>query len=76
MADKDGKVLYDPDDEMGLSNCCKTMDYGILRHSKSFCAITNPTVNSYKRLVPGYEAPCYVSWSEQNRSVMVRIQQL
>jgi glutamine synthetase len=46
---------------------------GILRHARSFTAITNPTVNSYKRLVPGYEAPCYVAWSSSNRSPMIRI---
>ncbi|MFP4478298.1 MAG: type I glutamate--ammonia ligase [Candidatus Izemoplasmatales bacterium] len=74
LADKDGNnVFYDPNDKMGLSKVARQWITGILRHSKSFCAITNPTVNSYKRLVPGYEAPCYVSWSEQNRSVMIRI---
>jgi glutamine synthetase len=74
LANKDGKnAFYDPKDEMGLSTVARQWITGILRHSKSFCAITNPTVNSYKRLVPGYEAPCYVSWSEQNRSVMIRI---
>ena len=46
---------------------------GVLRHARAFAAITNPTVNSYKRLVPGYEAPCYVAWSASNRSPMIRI---
>ena len=46
---------------------------GMLRHARAFAAITNPTVNSYKRLVPGYEAPCYVAWSASNRSPMIRI---
>ncbi|BCJ85715.1 hypothetical protein skT53_07000 [Effusibacillus dendaii] len=46
---------------------------GILAHARGFAAITNPTVNSYKRLVPGYEAPCYVAWSAKNRSPLVRI---
>jgi glutamine synthetase len=46
---------------------------GILKHARGFTAVTNPTVNSYKRLVPGYEAPCYVAWSASNRSPMVRI---
>jgi glutamine synthetase len=46
---------------------------GILRHARGFLAITNPTVNSYKRLVPGYEAPTNVAWSERNRSPMIRI---
>ncbi|QWC00745.1 glutamine synthetase family protein [Mycoplasmatota bacterium] len=74
LADKDGNnAFYDPKGDLKLSKVARQWITGILRHSKSFCAITNPTVNSYKRLVPGYEAPCYVSWSEQNRSVMVRI---
>jgi glutamine synthetase len=74
LSDMDGKnAFYDPEDEMGLSLVCRQWLTGILTHSKSYCAITNPTVNSYKRLVPGYEAPCYISWSEHNRSVMVRI---
>lgn len=44
-----------------------------MKHATSFTAVTNPTVNSYKRLVPGYEAPCYVAWSAQNRSPLIRI---
>lgn len=74
LADMNGKnAFYDPKDPLGLSLVCRKWLTGILTHSRHFCAITNPTVNSYKRLVPGYEAPCYVSWSEHNRSVMVRI---
>lgn len=46
---------------------------GLLRHAKSFCAITNPLVNSYKRLVPGYEAPTAIAWSQRNRSPLVRV---
>ncbi|MFW6319511.1 MAG: type I glutamate--ammonia ligase, partial [Bacillota bacterium] len=46
---------------------------GIMEHARGFTAITNPIVNSYKRLVPGYEAPCYNSWSDINRSTMIRI---
>jgi glutamine synthetase len=46
---------------------------GILKHAPAFTAITNPTVNSYKRLVPGYEAPVYMAWSERNRSPLIRI---
>ncbi|MFB8734667.1 hypothetical protein ACEQPO_14475 [Bacillus sp. SL00103] len=42
-----------------------------MKHATSFTAVTNPTVNSYKRLVPGYEAPCYVAWSAQNRSPLI-----
>ncbi len=74
LSDMDGNNAFDdPSDPAGLSLVCRQWLTGILTHSRSFCAITNPTVNSYKRLVPGYEAPCYVSWSEHNRSVMVRI---
>lgn len=74
LADLEGKnAFYDPKDPMGLSFVCRQWLTGILTHAQGFCAITNPCVNSFKRLVPGYEAPCYVSWSEHNRSVMVRI---
>jgi len=74
LADLEGKnAFYDPKDPMELSHICRQWLTGILTHSQGFCAITNPSVNSFKRLVPGYEAPCYISWSEHNRSVMVRI---
>lgn len=74
LADMNGQnAFYDPSDSAGLSLVAREWLTGILTHSKGFCAVTNPTVNSYKRLVPGYEAPCYISWSEHNRSVMVRI---
>jgi len=74
LADESGKnTFYDEKDPMGLSLIARRWIAGIIKHSKNFCAITNPTVNSYKRLVPGYEAPCYISWSDQNRSVMIRI---
>jgi glutamine synthetase len=46
---------------------------GLLRHARAFCVVTNPLVNSYKRLVPGYEAPVNVAWSHHNRSPMVRV---
>ncbi len=74
LADMAGNNAFcDENDPMGLSLVARQWITGILTHSRNFCAITNPTVNSYKRLVPGYEAPCYVSWSEHNRSVMIRI---
>lgn len=74
LSDLEGNNAFDdPSDPQGLSKTCRQWLTGILTHARSFCAITNPTVNSYKRLVPGYEAPCYVSWSQHNRSVMVRI---
>ena len=74
LSDLEGNnAFYDPKDPDGLSLTCRKWLTGILTHARGYCAITNPTVNSYKRLVPGYEAPCYVSWSQHNRSVMVRI---
>jgi glutamine synthetase len=66
-------AFYDPNDKLGLSNIARHYMAGILKHARGIAAITNPTVNSYKRLVPGYEAPCYVAWSASNRSPMIRI---
>jgi len=66
-------AFYDESDELGLSDTAKRYLAGLLHHARGFAAITNPTVNSYKRLVPGYEAPCYVAWSAKNRSPLVRI---
>lgn len=74
LSDKDGNnAFYDPEGEIGLSATCKHWIAGIMKNARGFTAVTNPTVNSYKRLVPGYEAPCYVSWSDANRSAMIRI---
>jgi glutamine synthetase len=71
---KDGRnAFYDPEGSMGLSRIAYHYIAGIMAHAKSFTAITNPTVNSYKRLVPGYEAPCYIAWSGRNRSPLIRI---
>ena len=71
---KDGKnVFYDPDGELGLSKEAYSFIAGILAHVKGMACITNPLVNSYKRLVPGYEAPCYLAWSASNRSALIRI---
>jgi glutamine synthetase len=70
---EDGKnVFYDPDDEFQLSETAKQFLAGVLEHAPAITAISNPTVNSYKRLVPGYEAPVYVAWSDVNRSVLIR----
>lgn len=66
-------AFYDENDELGLSETARYYLAGILKHARSFTAITNPLVNSYKRLVPGYEAPCYVAWSPKNRSPLVRV---
>ncbi|MEK4030086.1 MULTISPECIES: type I glutamate--ammonia ligase [Bacillaceae] len=71
---KDGKnAFYDENGELQLSETAYQFIAGTIKHAKGFTAITNPTVNSYKRLVPGYEAPCYVAWSGQNRSPLIRI---
>ncbi len=70
---KGENVFYDSKDKMGLSLLCRQWISGIIRHARGFSALTNPTVNSYKRLIPGYEAPCYVCWSDCNRSAMIRI---
>ena len=66
-------AFYDESAEIGLSDTAMQFMAGVLKHVQGFTAITNPTVNSYKRLVPGYEAPCYVAWSAQNRSPLIRI---
>ena len=66
-------IFYDAKAPRELSDMCLHYIGGILRHAKGFCAITNPLVNSYKRLVPGYEAPTNIAWSEKNRSPLVRV---
>ena len=66
-------AFYDEEGELQLSDTARQFMAGVLKHVHGFTAITNPTVNSYKRLVPGYEAPCYVAWSAQNRSPLIRI---
>jgi len=66
-------VFYDPKAQWQLSETCLNYIGGMLRHAKGFCAITNPLVNSYKRLVPGYEAPTAISWSVQNPNPLVRV---
>lgn len=70
----DGRNIFDdPDGELGLSEEAFWFIGGIIRHMKGMTAITNPLVNSYKRLVPGYEAPLYIAWSATNRSPLIRI---
>ena len=71
---RDGKNLFcDPSDPRGLSQTAYSFIAGLLEHVKGFTALTNPLVNSYKRLVSGYEAPCYKAWSASNRSALIRI---
>lgn len=71
---KDGKNIFnDPNTEIGLSEEALQFIAGLMYHVRSMAAITNPLVNSYKRLVPGYEAPVYIAWSEKNRSPLIRI---
>ena len=69
----DQNIFFDANGRWQLSELCLNYIGGILRHAKGFCAITNPLVNSYKRLVPGYEAPTNIAWSEKNRSPLVRV---
>lgn len=74
LFDKEGNnVFYDPDGEFGLSKIALQFIAGIMKHIKATTAINNPLVNSYKRLVPGYEAPVYIAWSASNRSALVRV---
>ena len=74
LVDENGNnVFYDPNTKNKLSTTANKWINGILAHARGFCLMTNPIVNSYKRIVPGYEAPCYISWSDSNRSTMVRI---
>ena len=66
-------AFFDANDEYHLSEIGKAYIAGLLKHSKEISAVTNQWVNSYKRLVPGYEAPVYISWARRNRSTLVRV---
>ncbi len=71
---RDGQnAFYDPHDPQGLSKTARYYIGGLLKHARALAAVTSPTVNSYKRLVPGYEAPVYISWAERNRSPLIRV---
>jgi len=72
---RDGQnSFFDPQGEYdGVSDVMRWYVGGLLKHARSFCAITNPLVNSYKRLVPGYEAPTDLAWSMRNRSPLIRV---
>jgi len=75
LFNKDGNAFFDANDPEGynLSALGKSYIAGLLKYAPEFCAVTNQFVNSYKRLVPGYEAPVYVSWARRNRSAMIRV---
>ena len=69
----DQNAFFDPDGELGLSETAYSFIAGLLGHIRGMTAVTNPLVNSYKRLVSGYEAPVYIAWSASNRSPLIRV---
>ncbi len=74
LFDRQGNNLFfDPNDEMKLSSIGRSFIAGQLAHARALAALVAPTVNSYKRLVPGYEAPVYIGWAQINRSALIRI---
>ena len=74
ISDQNGNNLFfDVHDDMHLSNLACSFVAGQLAHARALAAVVAPTVNSYKRLVPGYEAPVYIGWARQNRSALIRI---
>ncbi len=70
---KNGSAFSDPEDEMGLSQTARYFIGGILDHALGTCLFTNPSINSYKRLIPDFEAPVFATWGHSNRTAMVRI---
>jgi glutamine synthetase len=70
---EDNNLFFSPDGEYNLSEMAKSFMAGLLHHIKALTLVTNQWVNSYKRLVPGYEAPCYISWGRRNRSSLIRV---
>ena len=73
LFDGDTNAFYDPDDPYHLSEVARQFMAGLLRHAREITAVTCQWVNSYKRLVPGFEAPVYISWGRHNRSSLVRV---
>ncbi|MFC5974513.1 type I glutamate--ammonia ligase [Carnobacterium antarcticum] len=73
LFNQEGNAFCDETDDLGLSKTAYQFLAGTMKHALAFTAICNPTVNSYKRLIPGYEAPVYVAWSARNRSPLVRV---
>lgn len=66
-------VFGSENDDLRISETCRKFISGIIAHSKAITALANPTINSYKRLMSGYEAPCYIAWASANRSTMIRL---
>jgi len=74
FAKKSGKNLFfDPQGYACISQTCRYFIGGLLEHARALSAVVSPTINSYKRLVPGYEAPVYLAWSRRNRSALIRV---
>ena len=74
LSKKGKNAFFDADAENGtLPDTALYYIGGLLKHAKAITRVANPTINSYKRLVPGYEAPCYISWSTTNRSALIRV---
>jgi len=71
--EKGNNIFFDKDDDVHLSETAYSFIAGQLKHARALSALVAPTINSYKRLVPGYEAPVYVGWAQTNRSALVRI---
>ena len=73
LLNEEENAFYDPQDTLGLSQCARFFIGGLIEHIRAVTALTNPTVNSYKRLVPGFEAPVNIAWGYKNRSALIRI---
>ena len=73
LFDGDNNAFYDDSDEYNLSAVARRFIAGVLTHARELTAVTNQWVNSYKRLIIGYEAPVYISWARNNRSALVRV---
>jgi glutamine synthetase len=69
----DQNAFHDPKEKYHISELGRNYISGVLMHIREMCLVTNQWVNSYKRLVPGYEAPCYISWGRRNRSSLIRV---
>src|SRR5207249_4270730 len=72
----DDNVFVDRSEEYGISRTARQFLAGLLAHARGMCVVLAPLVNSYKRLVPGYEAPVYIGWARVNRSALIRVPQI